>query len=95
MLTDAKNQYIITSTNEMGEQNVVNRLIYAITKHFIGDPRILQKRSSKILQNLRCQTLSDFRWYHDAFLSKVMTRPDQMQMHLTGKKDLCLASLKP
>ena len=45
MLTDAKKQYIITSTNEMGEQNVVNRLIYAITKHFIRDPRILQERS--------------------------------------------------
>ena len=37
-------------------------------------------------------TLSDFRWYRDVFLSKVMTRPDQMQMHLTRRKDSCLDS---
>ena len=46
MLTNVKKQYIITSSNEMREQNVVHRLIYAITKHFIGDCRILQERSS-------------------------------------------------
>ena len=76
MLTDAHKQHIMTSINELGQQNVVHKLIYAITKHFIGDPRILQERSSEILRNLRCRTLSDFRWYHDVFLSKVMTRPD-------------------
>ena len=76
MITDAQKQYIITNTNEMREQNVVHRLIYAITKHFIGDLRILQEKSSEIVQNLICQTLSDFRWYHNVFLSKVMIRPN-------------------
>ena len=82
----------MTNINELGQQNVVHKLIYAITKHFIGDPIVLQERSLEILQNLRCRTLSDFRWYRDVFLSKVMTRPDQMQMHLTRRKDSCLNS---
>ena len=76
MLTDAHIYHIITSINEPGQQNVVHKLIYVITKHFIGDPIILQETSSKILQNLRCGTLSDFIWYHDVFQSKVMSRPD-------------------
>ena len=61
MLTDAHRQHIMTSINELGQPNDVHKLIYAITKHFIRDPRILQERSSEILQNLRCKTLSDFR----------------------------------
>ena len=61
MLTDAHRQHIMTSINELGQQNVVHILIYVITKHFIGDPIILQERSSEILQNLRCRTLSEFR----------------------------------
>ena len=76
MLIDAHRYHIITNINELGQQNAVHKLIYAITKHFIGDPIILQERSSEIIQNLRCGTLSDFRWYHDVFLSKVMSRPD-------------------
>ena len=50
--------------------------VYAIVKHFIGDPNVYQERSSEILQNLRCRTLSDFKWYHDVFLAKLMTRAD-------------------
>ena len=34
------------------------------------------ERNFEILQNLRCRTLSDFKWYHDVFLAKVMARPD-------------------
>ena len=52
---------IFVTENDEGEQNAVHRIIYAITKHFITDPRILQERSSEILQNIRCRTLSDFR----------------------------------
>ena len=76
MLTDAYRQHIMTSINELRQHNVVHKLIYAITKHFIGDPRIIQEISSKIIQILRCRTLSDFKLYHDVFLSKVVTRPN-------------------
>ena len=69
-------EFLETSTNDEGEQNAVHRIIYAITKQFFGDPRILLERSFEILQNLRCRTLSDFRWYHDVFILKVMIRHD-------------------
>ena len=50
--------------------------MYAITKHFIGDPRVFEEKIFEILQHIRCRTLSDFKWYHDVFLAKVMTRED-------------------
>ena len=75
-LTDKERFYVQTSLNEEGEQDAVLRLMYDITKHFIGDPRVFEEKNSEILQNLRCRILSDFRWYHDVFLAKVMTRGD-------------------
>ena len=44
-LNKEERTFLQTSTNEEGEQNVVLRILYAVTKHFIGDPRILQERS--------------------------------------------------
>ena len=73
-LTEKERFYVSKSLNEEGEQDTVTRLIYAIIKHFIGDPNAFEARNSEILQNLRCRTLSDFKWYHDVFLAKVMTR---------------------
>ena len=75
-LTEKEIFFVSKSVNEEGEQDAVIRLVYAIVKHFIGDPTIYQERSSEILQNLRCRTLSDFKWYHDVFLAKLMTRTD-------------------
>ena len=75
-LNDSERKFLQNRTNDEGEQNAVHRIIYAITKHFIGNPRILQERSSEILQNIRCRALSDFRWYHDVFISKVMISDD-------------------
>ena len=76
-LNDEERKFIKTSINKItGEQNVVHILVYTISKHFIGDNKILQERNSEILQKLRCRTLSDFQWYHDVFVSKVMTRGD-------------------
>ena len=75
-LTEKERFYVSKSLNEEGEQDAVTRLIYAIIKHFIGDPNSFGEINSEILQNLRCRTLSDFKWYHDVFLAKVMTRTD-------------------
>ena len=75
-LNDKERIFIQLSVNDEGEQNAVLRLMYAITKHFIGDPKVFEEINFEILQNLRCRTLSDFRWYHDVVLSKVMTRQD-------------------
>ena len=71
-LNEEEIKFLQNSTNNEGEKNAVHRIIYEITKHFVVDPRIFQERSYEILQNIRCRTLSDFRWYHDVFISKVM-----------------------
>ena len=73
-LTEKERFYVSKSMNEEGEQDSVTRLIYAIVKHFVGDPNTYAERNSEILQNLKCRILSDFKWYYDVFLTKVMTR---------------------
>ena len=75
-LTDEDIFFVSNSINENGEQDAVLKLVYAIAKHFVGDPTIFAERNSEILQNLRCRTLSDFKWYHDVFLAKLFFRPD-------------------
>ena len=40
-LNKDEREFLQTSTNDEGEQNAIHRIIYAITKHFVGDPRIL------------------------------------------------------
>ena len=68
-LNDEEIKFIKTSIKETtGEQNGAHILVYTASKHFIGDNKILQKRNSEILQNLRCTPLSDFQWYHDVFV---------------------------
>ncbi|GKA49629.1 hypothetical protein Tco_0742702 [Tanacetum coccineum] len=71
---------IITNVNNMQTEtqieDMTNTLIFAILKNFVGDPTAYQERNSVILLNLTCRKLSDFRWYKDVFITKVMTRPD-------------------
>ena len=74
--TNEEKLYVSHSMNEDGEQDAILKLVYAIAKHFVRDPNIFSKRNSEILQNLRCRTLSDFKWYHDVFLEKLFFRPD-------------------
>jgi hypothetical protein len=54
-------------------------LFYTIIKNFVGTPSHLTSRIHDQLSNLRCPTLSDFRWYKDVFLSRVMLRDDSNQ----------------
>ena len=58
------------------EEDAVNTIIFSITKHLIGDPIYFQERIYEILNNIRCPTLQDFKWYKDLFLVKIMTRSD-------------------
>jgi hypothetical protein len=63
----------------LGDSDAVNTLFYTIVEHFIGTPSHLTSRVHDQLSNLRCPTLSDFRWYKDVFLSRVMLREDSNQ----------------
>ena len=54
----------------------VNTLIYTILKYFVGTPSNISSRVFDLLNNLRCPTMTDYRWYQDIFISRVMLRKD-------------------
>jgi hypothetical protein len=68
-----------------GEPDCVNTLIYTIIKHFVGTPSNITSRISDYLNNLRCPTMSDYRWYQDVFLSRVMLRVDSQKPYWKAK----------
>ena len=71
-----------------GEPDGVNTLIYTIIKHFVGTPSNITSRISNYLNNLRCPTMSNYRWYQDVFLSRVMVRSDSQKPY--WKKNLLM-----
>ena len=59
-----------------GILNGMNTLIYTIIKHFVGTPYNISSRVSDLLNNLKCPSMTDYRWYQDVFTSRVMLRKD-------------------
>ncbi|KAG7977295.1 hypothetical protein I3843_05G024900 [Carya illinoinensis] len=62
-----------------GSPDGVNTLIFTIVKHFVGTPSNITNRVSDYLNNLRCNKMSDYRWYKDVFMSRVMLREDSQK----------------
>jgi len=54
-------------------------LILTISLHFVGDPSHLKDKNAELLSNFRCKKLSDFQWYKNTFLTRVMLRRDSNQ----------------
>ena len=54
----------------------VNTLIYTVLKHFVGTPTNVSSRIFDYLNNLRCPTMSDYRWCQDVFIPRVMLWKD-------------------
>ena len=77
-LTEEEKIFIQTSLDENRNQNWVHTLIFAIT-NFLADPITFQARTSKILQNIRCRKLSDYRRYKEVYFAKVHSRTDVNQ----------------
>ena len=46
--------------------------LYNIVKHFVGEQQLFQDRSLEILNNIYCKKLTDFRWYNDMFITKML-----------------------
>jgi hypothetical protein len=67
---------IITNEHNQPIEDAVNTLIFAITKHFVGDPSVYRENIYDSLEHLKYPTLTDFRWYKDVFLSRVLIRTD-------------------
>ena len=61
------------------QQDAVDTLVIAITLHFIGDPSVLRDKNVELLSNLKCKKLSDFQWYKNTFLTRVLHRQDSNQ----------------
>ena len=61
------------------QQDAVATLVIAITLHFIGDPSVLRDKNAELLSNLKCKKLSDFQWYKNTFLTRVLLRQDSNQ----------------
>ena len=70
---------IFDETIGQGVPDAINTLLFTIIEHFIGTPSNVTSRIHDPLNNLRCPTLSDFRWYKDVFMSRVMLREDSNQ----------------
>ncbi|KAG7941967.1 hypothetical protein I3843_16G075600 [Carya illinoinensis] len=68
-----------------GSPDGVNTLIYTIVKHFVGTPSNITNRISDYLNNLRCNKMSDYRWYKDVFMSRVMLRDDSQKPYWKEK----------
>jgi len=64
---------------EVEEEVASVLLIHTITLHFLGNPREEQAATKSVLINLRCPTLTKYRWYKDVFLTNVLKREDGLQ----------------
>ncbi|KAH0712199.1 hypothetical protein KY289_008158 [Solanum tuberosum] len=80
------------STSQVIREDACATFLYHITKHFIGEPKLLQDRSLRILNKLSCPNLDNFIHYKHAFLSKVMIRPDS---NLDFWKERYISGLPP
>ncbi|KAL4599316.1 hypothetical protein ACB092_11G118500 [Castanea dentata] len=68
-----------------GVPDGVNTLVYTILKHFVGTPSNISSRISDYFNNLRCPTMSDYRWYQDVFTSRDMLRKDSTKPYWKEK----------
>ncbi|KAK9989056.1 hypothetical protein SO802_029295 [Lithocarpus litseifolius] len=76
---------IFDEKRNSGIPDGVNTLVYIILKHFVSTLTNVSSRVSDYLNNLRCPTMSDYRWYQAVFLSRVMLRKDCKKPYLKEK----------
>ncbi|XP_012840389.1 PREDICTED: uncharacterized protein LOC105960727 [Erythranthe guttata] len=56
--------------------NAVYSLVLTILEHFTGRFTNKSENTKTLLLNMKCKTLSDFRWYKDTFLSRIFDIPE-------------------
>ncbi|KAK3229560.1 hypothetical protein Dsin_001441 [Dipteronia sinensis] len=74
-----------TATTTTSQPNGIDVLCYTILMHFVGNPNRFQGKEFSKLQNLKCKKLSDFKWYKDIFLTRVLQRPDNANSYWKEK----------
>ncbi|KAK3204984.1 hypothetical protein Dsin_019030 [Dipteronia sinensis] len=71
--TDPTSFILSTSTTTTTSQpDGIDVLCYTILMHFVENPNRFQGKEFSKLQNLKCKKLSDFKWYKDIFLTRVL-----------------------
>uniref|UniRef100_A0A1S4B7Y5 CCHC-type domain-containing protein n=1 Tax=Nicotiana tabacum TaxID=4097 RepID=A0A1S4B7Y5_TOBAC len=68
-----------------GREDVVYTLILIILEHFNGRFTNQHETIRTLLNGLRCRTLSEFRWYKDTFMSRVMELRENKYEHWKAK----------
>uniref|UniRef100_A0A7N0RJ44 CCHC-type domain-containing protein n=1 Tax=Kalanchoe fedtschenkoi TaxID=63787 RepID=A0A7N0RJ44_KALFE len=87
-LTPLNKDEILTTVKQENNQiveNAVYTLMITILEHFTGRFSDNSENLRTLLQNLRCKTLTDFRWYKDAFLNRVMELPESNSSYWKSK----------
>ncbi|CAL5212587.1 unnamed protein product [Lathyrus oleraceus] len=69
----------------MGEEDAVYTLCLSILQHFVGTNVPIGEKIQTLLQNLRCPSLTHFRWYKDTFLSRVYQLKNPNSLHWKAK----------
>jgi hypothetical protein len=67
------------------EEDAVYTLCLAILHHFVGSNVPIAEKLNTLLQNLRCPSLTHFRWYKDTFLSRVFQLKNPNADHWKSK----------
>ncbi|XP_070025110.1 uncharacterized protein [Nicotiana sylvestris] len=68
-----------------GREDAVYTLILTILEHFNGRFTSNHETIRTLLNGLRCKTFSEFRWYKDTFMSRVMELPENKYEHWKAK----------
>nr|XP_016469924.1 PREDICTED: uncharacterized protein LOC107792247 [Nicotiana tabacum] len=66
-------------------EDVVYTLVLTILEHFNGRFTSQHETVRTLLNGFRCKTLSEFRWYKDTFMSRVMELPKNKYEHWEAK----------
>ncbi|XP_045798027.1 uncharacterized protein LOC123892268 [Trifolium pratense] len=74
-----------TTITTTGEEDAVYTLCLSILQHFVGTNIPIAEKLQTLLQNLRCPSLTHFRWYKDTFLSRVFQLKNPNSMHWKSK----------
>jgi hypothetical protein len=73
------------SSSSTGEEDAVYTLCLAILKNFVGSNIPVAEKITTLLQNLKCPSLTHFRWYKDTFLTRVMQLRHPNDVHWKSK----------
>ncbi|XP_050912612.1 uncharacterized protein LOC127127466 [Lathyrus oleraceus] len=75
----------VVAMTTTGEEDAVYTLCLSILQHFVGTNVPIGEKIQTLLQNLRCPSLTHFRWYKDTFLSRVYQLNNPNSLHWKAK----------